>query len=231
MEGMMRKLVVCAALSALISVPASAAADPLRVTVGQFNIDHEGDRYLFGGSGFEVKLSFDPQNPDLNYGLWVEKVWNAGTCFVPMQDETCVLGESIDVSFATPGETNMGIGDATINGTSYERVAIRGTLDFDVAPIPMTTSIEEDFNAIRSPFVFSGLIRGLSNGTEVFSLSVAGSGRIFTPLYREGDRFFGEDGKVVYEFEDVAATPEPASVLLLLSGLAGIVARQRRASS
>lgn len=224
----MRKLVGCGALAALTWLPTSAAADPVRVTWGQFNIDHEGDHYYFSGSGFDLKLSFDPETL-LNYGLWVEKVWNAGTCLVPMRDETCVLGETIDVSFATPGETDMGVGDATIDGTSYERVAIRGTLDFDVAPILLTDDIAQDFTAMRSPFVFSGLIRGLSNGTELFNLSLSGSGRIYTPLYREGDRFFGEEGKVVYEFEDVAATPEPASVVLLLSGIAGIAARRRGA--
>jgi hypothetical protein len=227
----MRKSVACVALAALIWLPASAAADPLRVTWGQFNIDHEGDRYYFSGSDFDVRLSFDPADPFVNYGLWVEKVWNAGTCFIPMRDETCVLGESLDVSFTTPGETAMGVGDATIGGTSYQDVTIRGRLDFDVIPIPLTAGIEEDFNAMRSPFVFSGLIRGLSNGAEVFTLSLTGSGRIYMPLYREGSQFFGEEGKVVYEFEDAAATPEPASVLLVLSGIGALVRQRRRSAT
>lgn len=227
----MRKSVAGLALAVVMWLPTAAAADPLRVTAGQFNIDHEGDWYTFSGSGFDVKLSFDPADPFVNYGLWVEKVWNAGTCFIPMRDETCVLGESLDVSFTTPGETAMGIGDATIGGTSYEDVSIRGSLDFDVTPIPLTAGIEEDFNAMRSPFVFTALIRGLSNGTELFTLSLTGSGRIYMPLYREGSQFFGEEGKVVYQFEDVAATPEPASVLLVVSGIGGLLARRRRHSA
>ena len=227
----MRKFVACIALAASMWLPVSAGADPLRVTAGQFNIDHEGDWYTFSGVDFDIRLSFDPDNPSVNYGLWVEKVWNAGTCFIPMQDETCALGESLDVSFATPGETAMGVGDATIGGISYEDVSIRGSLDFDVTPISLTDDIAEGFNAMRSPFVFSALIRGLSNGSELFSVSLTGSGRIYTPLYREGSLFFGEDGKVVYEFEDVAATPEPASILLIVSGIGGILARQRRRSA
>ncbi|HEX4935178.1 MAG TPA: hypothetical protein VFV33_18465, partial [Gemmatimonadaceae bacterium] len=47
----------------------------------------------------------------------------------------------------------------------------------------------------------------------------------------EGSRFFGEEGKVVYQFEDVAATPEPAGVLLALSGIGGLLARRCRMSA
>ena len=218
----MRNFLAAIALAVMVGLPAPAAADPLRVTSGQFNIDHEGDWYVYFGEGFDIRL-----DPGLvNYGLWVEKIWGR-TCFIPMTDETCAVGETLDVSFTTPTDTHLGIGDATIGGSTYESVTVRGTLDFDFTPILLTSDMPEFSNG-RSPFAFSGVIRGLTNGNELFSISLFGAGRTHIPLFREGNLVFGEEGKVIYEFEDIAATPEPATVLLLGTGLAATIARRRR---
>jgi hypothetical protein len=162
----------------------------------------------------------------VNFGLWVEKIWG-NTCIVPMTDETCEIGETLDVSFTTPVDTYMGIGDATVGGVSYEDVTLRGSLAFDVTPIAITDDFPAAMDGQR-PFVFTGLIRGLANGTELFSVSLFGAGRTHMPLFREGNTVFIEESKVVYEFEDIAATPEPATLLLLGSGLAATIARRRR---
>ena len=220
----MRKYLACVVLAVTVGLPATAAADPVRVTSGQFNIDHEGDWYVYSGEGFDIRLS--RADTLVNYGLWVDKIWG-DTCFIPMTDETCTLGETLDVSFTTPADSYMGIGDVTIGDTTYESVALRGTLDFDFTPILLTSELSEFSNG-RSPFAFSGVIRGLTNGTELFSISLFGAGRTHIPLFREGNMVFGEEGKVIYEFEDIAATPEPATLLLLGTGLAATIARRRR---
>lgn len=220
----MKRFLVSIAVGVSLLVPVAASADPVRVTSGLFNIDHEGDWFVYSGDGVDIRLT-RPDTP-VNYGLWVEKMWG-DTCFIPMSDETCIIGETLDVSFRTPNDSYMGIGDATIGSSTFEGVTLRGTLDFDFTPIVLSSDMTS-FSDGRSPFTFTGVIRGVADGSEVFRVSLFGGGRTYIPLFREGNMVFGEEGKVIYEFEDVAATPEPATLLLLGSGLAATIARRRR---
>ena len=119
-----------------------------------------------------------------------------------------------------------------LDGINATNVDFVGSLRFDAVPTPLTFTGSPDFVQFDyvAPFSFEAAIRGLQGGQELFAREFFGSGRV-TVTY-EGSISPGlygfHDDDIVYQFEDSAPIPEPGTILLLASGLAGAAWRRRR---
>jgi hypothetical protein len=127
--------------------------------------------------------------------------------------------------------------DQLYEGTLYEDVWLAGLLSFD-APfyVPAGLASEGVYVTFPVPFTTVGSIRGYSDsslsGTPLFSADLSGSG-VASATFRE----FGDDdfyllarfGGISYTFSPAeVATPEPSTILLLLTGGLGMALRGRR---
>jgi hypothetical protein len=107
-----------------------------------------------------------------------------------------------------------------------------GRFTTPIVPIEGSSS-----HTVTLPFVFEGIVNGYlvdpftAGFTDpVFTVSLGGSG-LATGLFHYtgiGEPLFGRDSELLYQFDDAAPVPEPATLLLFGSGAAAVSLLRRR---
>lgn len=214
-------LILCATFAS------EARAENVVVTGGSFQSD---------SGGFGRAFNFIGANFNLNGAGGSGRT---SGCF------NCQAGQQFEFgAFFSDGDVIGGPG--TYNGTSYSRLIYSGAPSFisfgGSAVIPIDASGQF---TITAPFTMTGRLIGCTQsrasgpcpGGDVFSLTLSGRGLATLALFSyqlTGEQLFAV-GNITYRFEnDATPTPEPATLLLLgtgITGVAGAVRRRRRSAA
>lgn len=210
-----RRLLVLASACALWSAPVSA--DPVHITAGA--VVWSGS---LAGSGSSVTLTGGGFTFDGRTGFGV---FGPGVCLLP----ACAAGSDVDLSLFWSGSDLPG--QATWSGQTYAGVGSVGGPSSLLGDWMGTLTIPAGFSGgtLSAPFLFAGQFTVDPTTTQPgVRVDLAGSGlasATFNPSAVQPGGFILS--ALRYDFE-AAPVPEPMSMLLVGTGLAGIAALRRR---
>lgn len=219
---------IASALIALLVLPAVAAADPMTVPVNAARIFVVGGDSPFATIGvwhqdrtpvIDVNITgdlFDPQ-PFLNLCT----LCRSGDTFSP----------SIVVSGERLGQVSAFLG-VPPNQTRFDGLGMSGSFAMQAGSITLPTEAPALFNLFL-PLTLSGFLTASAGGTNVlhvepFSFTGIAFVQFRTSPGADGGRVFTAQAFDFIASDIAAPVPEPVSLLLVGSGLAGLAFRQRR---
>lgn len=209
---------LCLLLIAVTVTPALVRAEPVIITSGSLAVTGLSGSPVYSFLG----TNFAAVGTGLDSGFTGPEV----SCF------PCVSGNLININSLFV-DVSLGKGNVTIDGSTFNQIFIRGVLTFSGSSVVVPDGGLDII--LTAPFSLSGLMEGclVSHATcqtVVFSTQVSGSG--VATIQLQG--FVDSEGHTLYLFRNVTytfdntAVPEPASILILTSGLTALGARKLR---